>query len=226
MVAIFGQSYDIIKQNCAHTSTWQSVTRSIAHLSLMDICLEDIPSDSASPDSVGDSSSPERTLCLFRSSLGSGSRDWDLTSAWGKPWGLGGVCGGTCGLGWVWGGVCGNGLGRSCTNRWGFCWVCGDWVKGLGYVGGGWGGCEYCCGWTSDEGLGKVGGGCWMKGLGRVLGGWGWGPLEMWDTVLDETLAISGLSAVEWSGTSRRNTYNCWYIDTISEIMSSSLWPE
>lgn len=194
----------------------QSITfkpSTVAHLSLMDICLEDIPSDSASPDSVGDSKSPERTLCLLKSSLWSRGRDWDLTSAWGKDWGLGGVCGGTWGLGWGWGDVCRYGLGRGWMNRWGFGWVCGDWVKGLPYFGGGWAGCEYGCGWTSDWGLGRVGGGCCLKGLGRVLGGWVlvccccW-PLETWDTVLDETLDISGLSSAGWSGTSGRRVYS------------------
>ena len=71
----------------------------VSHLSLMDICLADMPSDSWSPDSVGDSRSPEWTLCLLRSSQWSRGRDWDLTSGWGKDWGLGGVCGGTWGLG-------------------------------------------------------------------------------------------------------------------------------
>lgn len=56
----------------------------VTHLSLMDICLEDMPSDSCSPESVGDSRSPEWTLCLLKSSLWSKGRDWDLISAWGK----------------------------------------------------------------------------------------------------------------------------------------------
>lgn len=174
----------------------------------MDICLEDIPSDSGSADSVGDSRSSEGALCLLRSSPG--SRGWGLSRACGKPWGLGAVCGGGGG-----GGACGKGLGRGCANLWGLCWVCGEWVKGLGCVGGGWGACGCCCRWASADGLGKVGGGCWARtGLGRVLGGWGlagwcwcWELFDMWDTVLDETLATSGLAAARWSGRSEGETH-------------------
>lgn len=166
----------------------------------MDICLEDIPSDSRSAASVGDSRSPD-----VASSPGSRGWDWGLSSACGKPWGLGAVCGGACR----------KGLGRGWANLWGLCWVCGEWVKGLGYVGGGWEGWGYCCRWVSAEGLGKVGGGCWRRtGLGRVLGGWGlagwcwcWELLDMWDTVLDETLATSGLTAAWWSGRSKKETH-------------------
>lgn len=55
----------------------ETFSSSLPHLSLMDICLEDMPSESWSPESVGESRSPE-------SSLWSRGRERDLTRAWGK----------------------------------------------------------------------------------------------------------------------------------------------